>query len=96
MLLSSYTLMISSLALGSLLGILYGLSFFTSKKKALSYSSKPTSFVVHSSTRLIIISLIFYYLLLQPGLNYILILISFFVTLWITILTKSDTRQWKA
>lgn len=91
--------MLTSILVGAILGIIYGLSFFVTKKKALSSCPSkvnPVGVAAFSTVRLLFISLIFAYLLLQNILNYILVFVIFFISLWITIIYKSGIRLWKA
>jgi hypothetical protein len=82
-----------SIALGSLIGILYGLSFVNQQKRALSI--KHTTFTRHlisaivlSSARCTIFALCIVYILHSPSINPILILLSFALTLWYIVRNK--------
>jgi uncharacterized membrane protein len=87
-----------SIALGLLIGTLYGLFFVTQQRRALSFD--PTNFTRHlitsimlSSLRLLILSLCILYILHSSIINLILVLISFILAFGYIVNTKLKQRN---
>lgn len=88
--------MFLSLIIGTITGLLYGLSFLT-RKKALWFYDEPGSSVnriyikilLFSITRLLCFAFLFYYLLIFRSTSLIMILLSFVMAFWLVIL-KSE------
>ena len=70
-----------SLLIGSIAGILYGLSFLLFRGR------RVLSFIA-AFVRLSIIGLFIFYLLRSPSIHFILVLSSFLMMFWLTILKK--------
>jgi hypothetical protein len=90
--------MIISIALGLLIGTLYGLFFVTQQRRALSFDH--TTFTRHLSTsvmlsslRLIILSLSVLYILHSSVINLILVLTSFVLAFGYVVNTKLKQRS---
>ncbi len=85
---------ILSLVTGIGTGILYGLFFLLQKRRVLfsreSISEKRqfSSALLFSFARIITLALLWYYVLLSPSINFILLLTSFLGAFWLTIFTK--------
>lgn len=89
---------IASILLGSFLGYIVGLSFLVTKRKAflLPLHTKKLFLLIVSSSflRVCFIATIFYFLLQQNFFSPILVLLTLFITFWITIRTKKAIA-WK-
>jgi len=88
---------ILSIVIGFFLGILYGFLFVGSKKEI--FSAKLTdrknlifSFSV-SVLRIVIISLLFFYLLRLPAIRFILLLPSFLIGFWLIVLKERPKKN---
>lgn len=86
------TKILLSILIGTLLGILYGLSVFAQKQKAISIfnsnSEKNAQFkiILFSFVRLFVLFLILYCLSLVQNINFILTVTSFIVIFWVVVL----------
>lgn len=75
---------ISSIAIGTIVGLLYGLSFLNKVKKAHS----PFLLSINIFLRLVTISFLFYYLLSFKIINSIIVMLFFLMSFWFLILKK--------
>jgi hypothetical protein len=81
---------ITSIFSGIILGSLYGLSFFTQKKKVHFFFTAFLPFV-----RLCLFAFILYLLLLSGRIHFILFLLTFLIIFWILIIKqKVGAHEW--
>lgn len=81
---------IISICVGLLLGVLYGFSFLIAGKKTHSFFKKNLLFytTLFSVIRLGILALVLIFLLQQPMISSMLLIISLLATFWATIIIK--------
>ncbi len=85
---------ILSVVIGIIIGIIYGLSFLIQRKKALSiYESIDLkrfylTTIILNIIRIVCLFLLFYFIFPSKSINFIIVMLSFIVTFWITILKK--------
>lgn len=83
-----------SLIAGLILGTCYGLFFLHQRRRVFLLDPNTPLYqhyiltVLSSIGRLMLLVLIWYYLLLSPAINFILLLSSFLGAFWVTILTQ--------
>jgi len=73
-----------SLSIGSVTGIVYGLSFLHGR------SNRALSFVF-TFVRLACLAIFFFYLLRLPAIHFIILLPSFLIMFWLTVLNRKAT-----
>ena len=84
---------ILSVAVGALSGLLYGLSFLNSRKKAfLIYQTSVNKFHLNSTLisaiRILGLGALFYYTLKFKHINFLIVVLTFLISFWLTILKK--------
>ncbi|HZW60696.1 MAG TPA: hypothetical protein VFF04_00560 [Candidatus Babeliales bacterium] len=80
-----------SIITGIISGIIYGLFFLLQRRRVFSLDATSYRFhalnVIFSATRILLLAVVWYYLLLSPSINLILLVTSFLGVFWLTILT---------
>lgn len=82
---------ILSSILGLLIGHIYGLFFVAKQKRAFYAPITLHTFIVPIASRIILFSLLAYYLLITTQIQLILTVISFIISFWSTILQNKAT-----
>lgn len=91
------SIILISLLIGTSIGYIYGLSFVSQQKKALSLEHKihapsryPRLFIVSGALRITLFACFLWFLLRQFETDFILVVISFFTAFWYAIVRKGN------
>jgi hypothetical protein len=92
----SFELVATSILLGSLIGLIYGLFFLTEKRRAFFTSTHPSILasskikrILFACARIFLFASILVYVLRSLQIQFILVLIFFFITFWLVIFIDS-------
>ncbi len=91
-------MLVISLLIGSLIGLIYALSFVIQQKKVFLANTNNTkhTFSIYSFygiLRLIVLGLCFYYILQTEAINFILMILSCLITFWLIVLVKAYPHE---